>query len=98
MLCLSRKEDQEIFIGDDVVVSIIKLKGNTVRVGIRAPDGVRILRGELRGTVPERPTAVDRRAQADAEEAAAMARHCREAEERDQAEWQRWAESALAPA
>ena len=98
MLCLSRNEDQEIFIGDDVVGSIIKLKGNTVRVGICAPDGVKILRGELRGKESAMQFFTDRRAQADAEEAAAIAQHCREAEQRDQAEWQRWAESALAPA
>ena len=47
MLVLSRKEEQTIQIGDDIRITILRIKGNGVRVGIEAPDQVRIIRGEL---------------------------------------------------
>lgn len=47
MLVLTRKQKQQIQIGDSITVTILKVKGHTVRVGIDAPDGVKILRGEL---------------------------------------------------
>lgn len=47
MLVLSRKLNQEIVIGDNVKVTILKIKGNTVRLGIEAPRNVRVVRGEL---------------------------------------------------
>ena len=50
MLVLSRKKNQTIKIGDNIVIKIVELKGGTVRVGIDAPDDVGILRGEL---IPE---------------------------------------------
>ena len=47
MLVLSRKVGQEIVVGDNVRVTITKVSGNRVTLGIEAPDNVRILRGEL---------------------------------------------------
>lgn len=47
MLVLSRKQNQEIKIGDEVTVTVLKVKGNTVRLGIQAPRNVRVVRGEL---------------------------------------------------
>ena len=47
MLVLSRKQDQTIHIGDGIVIHICQVKRNTVRIGIEAPDDVRVLRGEL---------------------------------------------------
>ncbi|MEO1614815.1 MAG: carbon storage regulator [Planctomycetota bacterium] len=47
MLILSRKVEQEIMIGDDVRLTIVRIDSNRVRIGIEAPDQVRILRGEL---------------------------------------------------
>lgn len=47
MLILSRKKGQQLRIGDDVVLTITKIKGNTVSVGICAPESVIIQRGEL---------------------------------------------------
>jgi carbon storage regulator CsrA len=47
MLVLSRKAEQKITIGADVVVTVLSIKGNSVQIGIEAPDKVRILRGEL---------------------------------------------------
>lgn len=47
MLVLSRKEREEIQIGDDITLVVTRISGNRVTVGIKAPDGVRIRRGEL---------------------------------------------------
>ena len=47
MLVLSRKQQQDIVIGDDIKITVLKVKGNTVRLGIEAPKDVRVVRGEL---------------------------------------------------
>ena len=49
MLVLTRKANQQIQIGENVVITILQVKGNSVRVGIEAPRDVRVIRGELRG-------------------------------------------------
>ena len=47
MLVLSRKESQRIRLGDSIVVTIVKISGDKVRVGIDAPTNVLVLRDEL---------------------------------------------------
>lgn len=47
MLVLSRKKDQRIKIGDNIEIVIVKVQGKYVRIGIEAPEGTTILRGEL---------------------------------------------------
>lgn len=47
MLVLSRKQNQSIVIGEDIQIEILKVSGNTVRIGIKAPKEVKVLRGEL---------------------------------------------------
>jgi len=47
MLVLSRKIDESILIGEDVEVTILRIVGNKVRLGIKAPHDVSILRTEL---------------------------------------------------
>ncbi len=47
MLVLTRKVQEEIMIGDDIVVKIIRVKGGAIRVGIEAPRNVRVMRSEL---------------------------------------------------
>ena len=47
MLVLSRKTNQQIIIDGNIVVEVLKVKGNTVRLGIKAPNDVHIRRGEL---------------------------------------------------
>lgn len=47
MLVLTRKLQETIKIGDHVTIHILRVKGNTVRLGIDAPRQVRIMRGEL---------------------------------------------------
>jgi carbon storage regulator len=47
MLVLSRKESQRIRLGDSIVITIVKISGDKVRVGIDAPADVLVLRDEL---------------------------------------------------
>ena len=47
MLVLSRKLSESIVIGNNITVKVLKIAGNTAKIGIEAPDGVRILRAEL---------------------------------------------------
>jgi len=47
MLVLSRKIDQQIMIGDNITLTVVRVEGNRVRIGISAPRDIRILRGEL---------------------------------------------------
>lgn len=47
MLILSRKPGESIVIGTDVVVKVLSVEGEKVRIGIAAPDSVRVLREEL---------------------------------------------------
>jgi carbon storage regulator len=47
MLVLSRKVGEQIKIGKDIVVDILKIEGNTIRIGIDAPKDVTILRMEV---------------------------------------------------
>jgi carbon storage regulator len=47
MLVLSRKVGEEIIIDGEIRVSIVRVRGNRVRIGIQAPPSARILREEL---------------------------------------------------
>lgn len=47
MLVLTRKAQQQIQIGDNITVTIVRVKGQSVRIGIEAPRNVRVVRGEL---------------------------------------------------
>lgn len=47
MLVLSRKQKQQIKIGDDVVITVLQIKGGSVRLGIEAPREIHVMRGEL---------------------------------------------------
>ena len=47
MLILTRKKNETIQIGDQVSITIIRVSGNKVRIGIVAPHDTRVLRIEL---------------------------------------------------
>jgi len=57
MLVLSRKQSQRIRVGTSIVVTVVRVSGDKVRLGIEAPDGVRVLREELEPMDEERPDA-----------------------------------------
>ena len=48
MLVLTRKVRQSIRISDDITITVLRVKGGQVRIGIEAPKEVRVVRGELR--------------------------------------------------
>jgi carbon storage regulator len=47
MLVLSRHRDESIMIGDDVVVTIVDIRGDKVRLGIAAPQDIPVHRQEV---------------------------------------------------
>jgi carbon storage regulator len=48
MLVLSRRQSERIRLGDSIVVTIVRVSGDKVRLGIEAPPDVLVLRDELR--------------------------------------------------
>ncbi|MCH2113911.1 MAG: carbon storage regulator [Pirellulales bacterium] len=48
MLVLSRKESQKIRLGDSIVITVVRLAGDKVRLGIEAPKEILVLRDELK--------------------------------------------------
>jgi carbon storage regulator len=47
MLVLSRKEAQRIRLGDSIVITVVRIGGDKVRLGIQAPKDMLVLRDEL---------------------------------------------------
>lgn len=47
MLILSRKKDESIIIGDNIEISIVDIKGDHVKLGIKAPKYVKVYRQEV---------------------------------------------------
>ncbi|HEY8590173.1 MAG TPA: carbon storage regulator CsrA [Naasia sp.] len=51
MLVLTRKKGERVMIGDDIVVTVIDVRGDGVRIGFDAPRGVPIQRAEVLSAV-----------------------------------------------
>ncbi|MDP9436198.1 MAG: carbon storage regulator CsrA [Actinomycetota bacterium] len=47
MLVLTRRKNQSIVIGDDIIVTVLEVKGDQIRLGITAPRDVQVYREEL---------------------------------------------------
>ena len=47
MLVLSRRENERIRLGESIVITVVRLSGDKVRLGIEAPPDVVVLREEL---------------------------------------------------
>ena len=47
MLVLSRHRDESIIIGDNIVITIVDIRGDKVRLGIQAPTNVPVHREEI---------------------------------------------------
>ena len=47
MLVLSRKQNERIRVGESVMVTVVRVNGDKVRIGIEAPSEMRVLRDEL---------------------------------------------------
>ena len=63
MLVLTRKVNQSIIIGDGVEVKIIGLKGNQVKLGIKAPRSLRVDRKEVYLAIQQENLAATRAAE-----------------------------------
>lgn len=46
-MILSRKQGEVLMIGDDVTVTVVEIKGGSVRLGISAPKAVSVHRSEI---------------------------------------------------
>ncbi len=55
MLVLTRRKNQSIVIGDDIIITVLEVKGEQIRLGITAPRDVQVYREELL-TVPRPDT------------------------------------------
>ena len=47
MLVLSRYRDESIYIGDDIVITVVDIRGDRVRIGVQAPPDVSVHRQEV---------------------------------------------------
>lgn len=47
MLVLTRKQGEVIQIGDSITITVLRMKGKSVRLGIKAPKDFNVIRGEL---------------------------------------------------
>lgn len=59
MLVLARKKNEVIKIGDNITITVLDVRGGTVRLGFDAPRDVVILRGELEPIEAEMPLTED---------------------------------------
>lgn len=53
MLCLTRRQGERIRIGDNIWITIVRVTPEQVRLGIEAPDDVKVVREELICRTPE---------------------------------------------
>ncbi|MDA3851269.1 MAG: carbon storage regulator CsrA [Spirochaetaceae bacterium] len=53
MLILSRKKDEIIIIDDKIEISVVDIKGDQVKLGIKAPDSIKIYRQEVYNAIQE---------------------------------------------
>lgn len=73
MLVLSRRQGEQIVIGDDIVITVVDVRPDAVRLGIEAPRHVAVNRAELRQAVEK----ANREAADVARDPAEMARELR---------------------
>ena len=55
MLVLSRRERERIRLGDSIIVTVVRVAGDKVRLGIEAPPHILVLRDELEPRVTSGP-------------------------------------------
>jgi carbon storage regulator CsrA len=65
MLVLSRKTEEQIKIGETITITVLRVKGSTVKLGIAAPRDVRVVRGEISALPPNSATSASAASQAE---------------------------------
>ncbi|EGW36520.1 carbon storage regulator CsrA [Desulfosporosinus sp. OT] len=53
MLALTRKVGERIVIGDNIVVTVVSIKGDSIRFAIEAPKEIKVYRGEIYDAIVE---------------------------------------------
>lgn len=53
MLILTRKSGEGLFIGDDIRITIVEIRGKQIRLGIEAPTNIVVLREEIYQRIQE---------------------------------------------
>lgn len=53
MLVLSRKKDEKIIIGNEIEIWVVDVKGDQVKIGIKAPKTVKVYRHEVYEEIQE---------------------------------------------
>lgn len=53
MLVLARRSNQSIIIGDDIEIVIVDIKGDQVKIGVKAPKNVSVHRAEVYKEIQE---------------------------------------------
>ncbi|GAB2518062.1 carbon storage regulator CsrA [Paramicrobacterium agarici] len=69
MLVLTRRIGERVLIGDDVELTVLDVKGDTVRIGVQAPRDTRIQRAELVDAVSKENVDAAQQADQNAEKA-----------------------------
>jgi len=59
MLVLTRKQNEKIRIGDSITITVLRMKGKSIRLGIEAPQSLNVIRGELQFELPAAAEAED---------------------------------------
>lgn len=47
MLILTRKHNESIMLGDEIEIVVLEIKGEQIKLGVKAPDNIRVYRGEV---------------------------------------------------
>jgi len=51
MLVLSRKKNESIVISNDIVITVVEIRGDKVRLGIEAPKEIPVHRSEVKDAI-----------------------------------------------
>src|SRR5947209_12879112 len=86
MLVLTRKKGERVMIGDDIVVTVIDVRGDGVRIGFDAPRGVSIQRAEVISAVKEANAGAAASAAQTPDLLVGLLNRARKAEQADQSE------------
>jgi carbon storage regulator len=60
VLIITRRSGQKIMLGDDIVLNVLEIAGNTVRLGVDAPRDLPVYREEIWAAVKEENEAAAR--------------------------------------